>query len=106
MRLLLVECDPMIGASVQSELRQEGYPVNWVRHGAAAELALASSVHELILLDLGLPRKTGLELPAGLRRNTNSSLLPSVTSTPAARILVRPDELVRAQAVSPPSSTS
>jgi two-component system response regulator QseB len=68
MRLLLVEDDPMIGASVQSGLRQEGYSVDWVRDGAAAELALANGVHEMILLDLGLPRKSGLELLAGLRR--------------------------------------
>jgi two-component system response regulator QseB len=68
MRLLLVEDDAMIGASVQSGLRQEGYSVDWVRDGAAAELALANGVHEMILLDLGLPRKSGLELLAGLRR--------------------------------------
>ncbi len=68
MRLLLVEDDPMIGASVHSGLRQEGHSVDWVRDGAAAELAIANGVYELILLDLGLPRKTGLELLAGLRR--------------------------------------
>jgi len=68
MRLLLVEDDPMIGASVQRGLKQEGYTVDWVRDGAAAELAVADGVHELILLDLGLPRKSGLELLAALRR--------------------------------------
>ncbi len=68
MRLLLVEDDAMIGASVQNGLRQEGYTVDWVRDGAAAELALANGVHEMILLDLGLPRKSGLELLASLRR--------------------------------------
>jgi len=68
MRLLLVEDDAMIGASVQSGLRQEGYSVDWVRDGAAAELALVGGVHEMILLDLGLPKKSGLELLAGLRR--------------------------------------
>lgn len=68
MRLLLVEDDPMIGASVQSGLRQEGYTVDWVRDGAAADLAVANGVYELILLDLGLPRKSGLELLAGLRK--------------------------------------
>ena len=68
MRLLLVEDDPMIGASIQRGLRQEGYTVDWVRDGAAAELALADGVHEMLLLDLGLPRKSGLELLAGLRR--------------------------------------
>ena len=60
MRLLLVEDDPMIGASVQSGLRQEGHSVDWVRDGAAAELAIANGVHEMVLLDLGLPRKSGL----------------------------------------------
>ena len=68
MRLLLVEDDPMIGVSVQRGLKQEGYSVDWVRDGAAAELAVANGVYELILLDLGLPRKSGLELLAALRR--------------------------------------
>ncbi|MDR0577680.1 MAG: response regulator [Candidatus Accumulibacter sp.] len=68
MRLLLVEDDPMIGAGVQRGLRQDGYTVDWARDGAAAELALANGVYELILLDLGLPRKGGLELLSGLRR--------------------------------------
>ena len=68
MRLLLVEDDPMIGAGVQSGLRQEGNTVDWVRDGKAAELALASGVHEMLLLDLGLPHKSGLELLSGLRR--------------------------------------
>ena len=68
MRLLLVEDDPMIGASVQSGLRQEAYSVDWVRDGAAAELAIANGVYELLLLDLGLPRKSGLELLASLRK--------------------------------------
>ena len=68
MRLLLVEDDPMIGASVQSGLRQEGHSVDWVRDGAAAELAIANGVHELVLLDLGLPRKSGLEMLVNLRR--------------------------------------
>ena len=61
MRLLLVEDDPMIGASVQRGLRQDGLTVDWVRDGAAADLAVAAGVHELILLDLGLPGKSGLE---------------------------------------------
>lgn len=68
MRVLLVEDDPMIGASVQRGLKQEGYTVDWVRDGAAADLAVSGDVYELILLDLGLPRKSGLDLLAALRR--------------------------------------
>ncbi len=67
MRLLLVEDDPMIGASVQKGLRQDGFVVDWVTDGAAAELALAPGDHDLMLLDLGLPKKSGLEVLRGLR---------------------------------------
>ena len=42
-------------------MRQDGHTVDWVRDGAAADLAVAAGVHELILLDLGLPGKSGLE---------------------------------------------
>ena len=68
MRLLLVEDDPMIGDGVQRGLRQEGHTVDWVRDGAAAALAIAEGVHEMLLLDLGLPRLSGLDLLASLRR--------------------------------------
>lgn len=68
MRLLLVEDDPMIGDGVQRGLRQEGHTVDWVRDGAAAALAIAEGVHEMLLLDLGLPRLSGLDLLADLRR--------------------------------------
>ena len=71
MRVLLVEDDPMIGKSVQQGLRQDGYTVDWLRDGEAAELALATTPYEMLLLDLGLPRKSGLELLARLRGSDN-----------------------------------
>jgi two-component system response regulator QseB len=80
MRLLLVEDDAMIGASVQNGLRQDGYSVDWVRDGAAAELAVANGVYEMILLDLGLPKKSGLELLAGLRRKALATPVLVITA--------------------------
>jgi two-component system response regulator QseB len=71
MRLLLVEDDAMIGESVRKGLRQEGYVVDWVRDGAAAEAALAADSFSLVLLDLGLPRKDGFSVLGGLRRRKN-----------------------------------
>ena len=68
MRILLIEDDPMIGAALQRGLKQDGYAVNWARDGREGELALANGVYELLILDLGLPRKSGLELLAGLRQ--------------------------------------
>ena len=55
MRLLLVEDDRMIGESLRSALRLEGYAVDWVRDAAAAQSTLASERFDLVLLDLGLP---------------------------------------------------
>lgn len=72
MRVLLVEDDPMIGKSVQIALKQEGYAVDWVQDGVAAELAIDNGVYELLLLDLGLPRKSGLEVLTHLRSKKNA----------------------------------
>jgi two-component system response regulator QseB len=71
MRALLVEDDLMIGKSVQQGLRQDGYTVDWVRDGQAAELALATINYDVLLLDIGLPGKSGLDLLASLRRAVN-----------------------------------
>lgn len=67
MRLLLIEDDPMIGAGVQQALRQDGHAVDWVRDGVAAEHAVAGTDYDLLLLDLGLPRRGGIEFLHGLR---------------------------------------
>jgi DNA-binding response OmpR family regulator len=68
MRLLLVEDDVMIGESVLDLLRAEHYAVDWVKDGEMAETALQAQVYDLVLLDLGLPRRDGLEVLRSLRR--------------------------------------
>ena len=72
MRLLLVEDDAMIGESVRTGLQQDGFAVDWVQDGRAAELALETNPYDMLLLDLGLPRKGGLEVLASLRRRGDS----------------------------------
>ncbi len=72
MRILLVEDDVMIGESVRKGLQLDGFAVDWVRDGRAAELALETTAYDLLLLDLGLPRKGGLEVLATLRRRGNA----------------------------------
>ena len=67
MRLLLVEDDAMIGESVHLGLVQEGHAVDWVRDGRTAESALQTEPYDLLLLDLGLPGKDGLQVLRGLR---------------------------------------
>ena len=80
MRLLVVEDDPLIGRAVVTGLREAGYAVDWVRDGGAAELALGTAVYDLVVLDLGLPRKDGLDLLRGLRRAGNDVPVLIVTA--------------------------
>ena len=68
MRILLVEDDKLLGDGVQAGLAQSGFIVDWVRDGVAAELALKTGEYSGVVLDLGLPRLSGLELLARLRR--------------------------------------
>jgi two-component system OmpR family response regulator/two-component system response regulator QseB len=65
--LLLVEDDPMIGESIGDGLRSDSYAVDWVRDGAAVELATAGVAYDLLLLDLGLPGKQGMDVLRSLR---------------------------------------
>jgi two-component system OmpR family response regulator len=67
MRLLLVEDDAMIGDAVLDALRAEHYAVDWVRDGAMADTALRTGSYDLVVLDLGLPKRDGLEVLRGLR---------------------------------------
>jgi two-component system OmpR family response regulator len=67
MRLLLVEDDAMIGESVLDLLRDEHYAVDWVKDGEMADAALRAQSYDLVLLDLGLPRRDGLEVLRALR---------------------------------------
>ncbi|MDD0838453.1 response regulator transcription factor [Curvibacter sp. HBC61] len=79
MRLLLVEDDPMIGQAVLEVLRAEHYAVDWVRDGEMAQTALASHAYDLMLLDLGLPRRDGLQVLGELR--AQRSTLPVLVLT-------------------------
>ncbi len=72
MRILLVEDDRMLGAGLQVGLRQQGWAADWVRDGEAAEEALRGEPYDLVVLDLGLPKKSGLEVLGGLRRRKNA----------------------------------
>lgn len=79
MRILLVEDDPMIGDSVRTGLRQDGFVVDWVEDGEAAELALGNHAYDLMVLDQGLPRKGGLDVLKSLRQR--GSDLPVLIAT-------------------------
>jgi two-component system, OmpR family, response regulator QseB len=89
LRLLLVEDDPMIGKSVQAWLKGQGYAVDWVRDGVAAEHSVRDTEYDLVLLDLGLPRKDGQDVLAGLRANRREMPVLVLTARDAVRDRVR-----------------
>ena len=67
MRILIVEDDALLGDAIQAGLKQAGYAVDWMKDGVAAEQALGSEPYAAMVLDLGLPRLSGLEVLARLR---------------------------------------
>jgi DNA-binding response OmpR family regulator len=66
-RVLVVEDDALLGDAIAAGLRQRGFVADWVRDGAAADLALERGEHAAVVLDIGLPRRSGLEVLARLR---------------------------------------
>ena len=88
-RLLLVEDDRMIGESIRKGLRQDGFAVDWVQDGRAAELAIGTEVYDLLLLDLGLPGKDGMDVLASLRRRGNAMPVLILTARDAVSDRVR-----------------
>lgn len=69
MRLLLVEDDALLGRATQAGLEQAGFAIDWVRDGETAESALRAGEFSAVVLDLGLPRRSGLDVLASLRRS-------------------------------------
>jgi two-component system response regulator QseB len=67
MRVLLVEDDAMIAQGLQTALRQSGFAIDWMRDGKSAAAALQGSVFDVVLLDLGLPHRDGIEVLRELR---------------------------------------
>ena len=71
MRILLVEDDCMIGEAIQQALKDASYAVDWVRDGASASVTLDSQDYGMVLLDLGLPKKDGMEVLRSIRTRNN-----------------------------------
>lgn len=79
MRILLAEDDPHLGDGLTVGLRQDGYAVDWVKDGLAADLALKSEAYDLLVLDLGLPRLAGMDVLTRLR--ARGQMLPVLILT-------------------------
>jgi two-component system OmpR family response regulator/two-component system response regulator QseB len=72
MRILLAEDDQLLGEGLSTGLRQDGYAVDWEKDGIQVESALKAESFDLLILDLGLPRRDGVDVLKRLRADGNS----------------------------------
>jgi len=81
MRVLLIEDDEILGDGLKAGVEQTGYVVDWVRDGDAAQRAFERETYDLAVLDLGLPRRPGIEVLRWLRRRGNEVPVLILTAT-------------------------
>jgi two-component system OmpR family response regulator len=76
MRILLAEDDKIIADGLVRSLRSSGYAVDCAQTGIDADTALMANSYDLLILDLGLPKLSGLDVLRRLRaRNTKLPVL-------------------------------
>jgi DNA-binding response OmpR family regulator len=80
MRVLLVEDDQMLGSAVLQALHDASYAVDWVQDGATASAALDNHDYELVVMDLGLPRRDGIEVLRRLRAHGDATPVLVITA--------------------------
>jgi len=73
----------MIGESLNKALRQSGFTVDWMLDGQAADSALQGAQYDMMLLDLGLPRKSGLDVLKALRQRGDKTPVLVLTARDA-----------------------
>lgn len=88
MKLLLVEDDPMVGGLLETALAQAGYTVGLCGDAECAELAVRTQTFDVVILDIGLPDKSGLEVLKYLRRTQSEApvLILSARFSPPERV--------------------
>jgi DNA-binding response OmpR family regulator len=79
MRILLIEDDPLLGDGLAAGLRQSGFAVDWLKDGESALAALQAESFDLAVLDLGLPKLSGMDMLKRLRNR--GSAMPVVILT-------------------------
>lgn len=83
MRILLVEDDPILGDGIKTGLKQDNYNVDWLTDGGQASHALKTDHYDLLLLDLNLPVKNGLDVLKEMRNRDNATPVLILTARDA-----------------------
>ncbi len=96
MRILLAEDDSVLADGLTRSLRQSGYVTDCVKNGLEADSALSTQDFDLLILDLGLPKMSGLEVLQRLR--ARNSHLPVLILTAGDSIMAKPFALSELEA--------
>jgi two-component system OmpR family response regulator len=80
MRILVAEDDPSLAEGLMRSLRQSGYAVDCVTNGDEADSALQANEFDLLILDLGLPKRSGLEVLMRLRSRKSATAVLIITA--------------------------
>tara|TARA_R110002153_G_scaffold274352_1_gene449036 strand:+ start:9249 stop:9905 length:657 start_codon:yes stop_codon:yes gene_type:complete len=83
MRLLLVEDDNLLGEAIRQALHDAAYAIDWVQDGSTALSTMKTQDYALVLLDLGLPQKDGIEVLSELRKAKNAVPIIIITARDA-----------------------
>lgn len=83
MHVLVIEDDQLLGEGIRAGLELAGYTVDWVQDGLSAQHALARGSFEVVVLDLKLPGKPGMELLRDLRARRNRTPVLILTARDA-----------------------
>jgi len=83
MRVLLVEDDLLLGDGVKSGLSQEGITVEWLKDGRDALNATFNNDFDAVILDLGLPTLSGIDVLRQMRKNANNTPVLILTARDA-----------------------
>lgn len=73
MRILLVEDDAMLGEATRSGLSGDGFAVDWVETASAALASLRATTYSVVLLDIGLPAKSGMDVLSEMRASGDAT---------------------------------
>ena len=77
MRILIAEDDPVLADGLRRTLRQSGYAVDWAKNGGEADAALGANHFDLLILDVTLPKLSGLEVLKRLRARNSRVQTPA-----------------------------
>ncbi len=91
MRILLVEDDSLLGEGLYAGLQRENYSLDWIKNGETALIAMQETAYDAVILDIGLPKMSGLDVLRQARSEGNK--LPVLILTARDAVSDRVDGL-------------